>query len=475
MRQVLRATALLGSSSAVAIVIGLGTAKALAVLVGPDGVGELGLLQSLVTLAVTLFGLGIGVGVVRVGSAMAPVAGDFRAIARGGWIVTAAGVALAALVMIAFRRPLASLLLGPDRSPSDVVLMVAAVAFTIAAQLRVGLLNARQRVSALARLQVATSLVVAVATVISVAVAGRRGLGIAVVLGGLGSYLVAEFFAWRDRIGSGQGASPADSRRVAGALLRFGLPYTGSLVVGTGVQLVLPAMVLHALGTESVGYYRAAIGLSSGYLTILLTSMARDYYPRVAAAPDDHQFLSTLVNQQQRLVLLLGAPIILFLLAFAPVVVPIVYSRSFMPTVEVLQWILVGELFRFSSWTLAYVILARERSNVYFATEAVAGVLLLITSWLGTRALGLPGLGLAYLATYASYLAITFIVATRSFGRIWNPSNLLPLAAASAAALAIIALPAAGYAHHRLWFGSLVVGVAAIAAARTARREWRAA
>src|SRR5258705_3414461 len=61
----MRAAVMLGGSSIVAILMTLATAKALAILVGPRGVGEFALLQSAVDLAVLIAGLGISVSLVR--------------------------------------------------------------------------------------------------------------------------------------------------------------------------------------------------------------------------------------------------------------------------------------------------------------------------------------------------------------------------------------------------------------------------
>ena len=53
-------------------------------------------------------------------------------------------------------------------------------------------------------------------------------------------------------------------------MLRFGLPYTASMLVGTGVVLVMPVLVLHVVGSASVGYYRAAATIGIAYLGFLL-------------------------------------------------------------------------------------------------------------------------------------------------------------------------------------------------------------
>src|SRR5205085_11145318 len=106
--------------------------------------------------------------------------------------------------------------------------------------------------------------------------------------------------------------------------LHFGVPFTGSMLVGAGVQMLMPVLVLHALSRADVGFYRAAAAVAVNYLSFLLTAMGQDFYPRVSAASDRPAALTQLVNEQQRLVLLLAGPIIVGMLALVPYLVPLI-------------------------------------------------------------------------------------------------------------------------------------------------------
>src|ERR1700686_2602633 len=70
MRSALRNTAILSGSSITTIVLGLASSKVFALLLGPSGVGFVGLLQSLLSVGVMVAAMGVGVGFVR-GVAMA--------------------------------------------------------------------------------------------------------------------------------------------------------------------------------------------------------------------------------------------------------------------------------------------------------------------------------------------------------------------------------------------------------------------
>ena len=73
----------------------------------------------------------------------------------------------------------------------------------------------------------------------------------------------------------------------------------------------IPVIVLLLLGHDSVGYARAASTVAVGYLSVLLSTISRDYYPRAAAAEASEPALPRLMADQGRLALVLSAPLIL--------------------------------------------------------------------------------------------------------------------------------------------------------------------
>jgi PST family polysaccharide transporter len=140
---------------------------------------------------------------------------------------------------------------------------------------------------------------------------------------------------------------------------------------------------------------------------------------------------------------------ILGTLSLAPLLVPLIYSSQFTPAVEILEWQLIGDLFKFSSWTMGFVILARSSSVTVFIVELVVGVNLLATSWLGIHWFGLAGLGIGVLATYVVHYVITSLIVRRSIGLVWTLDNRLMLIGAVLVTALIRALSLTGLEYLR--------------------------
>jgi len=64
-KQILKSSAIVGGSSFLTILIGLVKVKVLAVLLGPAGIGLMGILTTVMGVGTTLFGMGLGASGVR--------------------------------------------------------------------------------------------------------------------------------------------------------------------------------------------------------------------------------------------------------------------------------------------------------------------------------------------------------------------------------------------------------------------------
>ena len=471
---ILRATAILGSSSIASIGVGLVASKAWALLLGPAGFGLMGLMQSLLALVGLVAGLSGGTAIVREG-AYALGRGEVRQMAilrRAAWLVFWLLGGTAVVILISFRVVVSQWMLGSDQYAGDVTLLSLALLFNLASSIQTSVLNAYRCVGALARAALINTVVGTAVSLTWVAIYHRDGIVWAILSGAIVSWGVSYYFLKNAVKPVAVQVEWAEVIKKAQSLVGFGLPLTFSMLVGAGVQQLMPVLTLGVLGPAAVGFYRAALTISVSYLGFLLIAMGQDYYPRLAATSDQPQALVQLVNQQHRLVMLLAVPMILGVLALAPVLVPLIYSPQFHPVVDLLEWQLLGDLFKFSSWTMAYVVLVRSSTRNFFFLEAVGGVTTLLCSWLGVHLFGLNGLGIGFLVSYIVYYLLTSFIVRRDIAHSWSRENKLMMGAAVIAALVIRCLPLFGFEPLR----TPVAGALALAAGMfsliTLYNEW---
>src|SRR3954447_22211251 len=130
--QILKSSALIGSSTVVNLVIGIVRAKAMAVWLGPTGFGLMALYSSIIDLTSTISGMGLNSSGVRQ-IAEAVGTGDAKRIALTAVVLrrTAAVLgALGALFLIVFSYQVSVLTFGGDQHAESVKLLSSAVFFS---------------------------------------------------------------------------------------------------------------------------------------------------------------------------------------------------------------------------------------------------------------------------------------------------------------------------------------------------------
>lgn len=427
----LRATATLGTASVVVLVAGAVSAKVVAVIGGPVGVGTVSVLASVLSLAGLVGGFGVAVHLIRTVAADQSNAQSVTRAHRSARITVLLTSSTVAILLVAARDWIATALLGGMATGFDVGLIAVALVFQSLAGVEAALINGLHRVAALAIVTAASGIATAGALSVAVVAGGSPAIAWGMLTGAVvtgvimavASHLVGPPTADRDVV------ARADVRKTALA----SAPFAVSQVVGTGSQLLIPLVVLFSSDAPDVGLYRAAATISVAYLAFLVAAMGQDYLPRLAAAPT--KAVGETVRTQLELLLRVAVPVILATYAIAPVIVQLLYTKEFAPTAPLLRWLLIGDLVKLCSWSVSFVILARAPSQRFMVVEGLAGITLLGLTVLGTSALGLVGAGVAYALTYVVYYLVVHVGSRGLFAHRVSRPEALTFALAFALAL----------------------------------------
>lgn len=434
----LRATAIVGVGSVVTLGLSVVTAKAYAVLVGPEGVGLMALMLATINVAIVIASLGVSTSVIRWIAAAAADEPRSAIVQTAASLTGIAGGTVLVIVLIASGEVIADVILAAPERAGDVVLLAIAVGFGTIAGVQIGILNGRHRVGRATAVHIGTALVAATAGIGFVSSLGLAGIAPAFLATYAAQAALSRAFVGRTavrRLGSRVTAA-------AVGLVREGAPIAASQLVSSAVLLIVPLLILGLLGTGQVGQFRAASTISTGYLSFFLAALTQDFLPRVANVRDADGAVE-LTDRRMRLVMGVAAPVILVLLAVGPWLVEWLYSAEFVHAFEMLKWLLVGDLIRLPAWVLAYVLIARARPLAYLAYELGAGAVVVATTYFGIAIGELEGAGAAYAVTQlVMYAVIWWIVRRRLHAAPGRLQAVVIVAAlASAAVLVLISEP----------------------------------
>lgn len=427
--QILKSSALIGGASAINLALGAVRMKAMALLLGPSGVGLLGVYTSICDLVRSVAGLGINTSGVRQ-IAEAAGSGDAQRIARTVWTLRRVALAsglLGALLLVLFRGPIARVTFGGTQNADWLVLLALAVLFAEVSAAQAALVQGMRRIGDLARINVLGAFY---GMVLGVGVVWffwrqdvpERGVVPSIVcVTGMG-ILTSWWYARKVRVERIRLRLP----EVAGearALLRLGLVFMSTTLMAMGMAYLIRLILVRQIGVEAAGQYQAAWSLGGVYIGFIVQAMGADFYPRLTAVAQNPVECNRLVNEQAEVGLLLAGAGVAATLTFAPWVIRLFFSQEFTPAVEVLRWICLGMLLRVLSWPLGFILVARGEGAWFFWTELLANAIQLALVWFGVQWFGVRGAGMAFFGLYVVYLVGIYMVARRLTGFRWSAAN----------------------------------------------------
>ena len=421
---ILRASAIIGSGSVVQIITGMIKTKIIAVILGPAGIGLLGLFNSIQDTSTTIAGLGLSRSGVREFAEAHADSEEFR-LSSTRKVLSMASLGLGlfgALFMVAIRDPIAKLAMGSDSYGRAVAWIGIGVLAATVSGSQTAFLNGLRRIGDLARVSIIGALVAMLVAVLGVWLWGMDGIIVAVVSAPLTSLGTSWWFSHKIKT-----IEVKLSLRIfwesLSKIFNLGFVFMVTALMGFGAQLVTRIVVTRILGLNATGHFQAAWNISMLYLGFVLGAMGTDYYPRLTAVAKDRDATNQMVNEQAEIALLLAGPVVLGMLTLAPYVIALLYSGDFHDTVAVLRWQVFGDLFKVATWPIAFILLAQSRSSIFFFSELFWHVVYLAIVWHGLKIWGLEATGIAFLISYIMYFFLIWWIGYRLTHFSWTKIN----------------------------------------------------
>ena len=423
-RRILAASSLIGGSTAINILVGIVKVKVLALLLGPAGIGLMGIYQNVVSTAATIFGLGLeGSGVRKLASS----SGDDQAVSlvqRTLWISNVTLGLIAVALLMLFQQSLSMLLFDTEQYSDSIAWLGVGVFFSLVASSQTAVIQGMRRVADLARVNIYGAIGGAASGVLAIFILGDSGLVAFVVTAPVFSAITALFYAKR-LTNTATSVNDEDVLREWYGLLKLGVPMMIAALATLVTQLVARSLVLKELGVDAAGYYQAAWAISMTYIGFVLTAMGADYFPRLSAAINDHAIARRMVNEQTEVSLLLVAPLFIGMFIFASWVITLLYSDSFGPAIELLRWQIMGDVLKVLAWPMGFIVLAQGRGGLFVFTQLNWNAVYLITLWLGLSDYGLVVVGVSFLVAYIIQVIVVRLIAGSLIGFKWRMSNVV--------------------------------------------------
>ncbi len=409
--RVVKAMTLFGGVKIIEILCAVVRNKLLAVLVGPAGVGLNAIFNRALDLVGGISQLNLRQSSVRDISA-AQASDRPQIITAVLWWALRLGI-LGAVLMLAL-SPAFAWFSFDSFSPWWLFAVVGvAVLLQTIINGDLAVMQATDRLKALAKVQIWSALTTMIGCVVCYAAFGIEG----VVPGLVGSYVLSFLVTRACRGRMPVVAQPARKNvEIGKRFMKLGISLGVGMMASAACTYAFIAWITRYDGDYATGIFQAGYMLIINYAGLVFTAISMEFYPRLVKVADRPAFTSTLVSHEISTLLLVLIPIIAIFIPAAPLMLRVLYSWRFVLAEPMVTIGICGIVFRAVSFCMAFVIIARGDGKVYILTESLSSVIGLALNIIMYKTGGFAGLGISYILWYAIYTVIVYIPYRRRYG-----------------------------------------------------------
>lgn len=414
---IFKTTFLFGFVQVFKAVIAIVKNKLVAILIGPEGMGLLGIFNSTIQMIQTGAGLGINQSAVR-DVAEAKGSGDHERVSRiikvTNRIVLFTGL-LGCLVTLIFSHYLSIWTLGGTAYTLSYCVLAVVVALNIINEGKQALLKGIRHLRALAYASMIGTVVGLVTAIPLYYFFGKDGIVPELLIASILALVVSQYFVNKIPV-EPVTLTLKKTFKDAQPMIRMGVALMFVTLLGTITSFAVNAFIRSRGGLTDVGFFSAGSNILNAYFGMIITALMTDYYPRIAAVNQDNEKVQDELNKQSMVSVVLCCPLIVLFIALMPLFVTILYSNEFMPTLDYLQFGIFWTVITICSNQVDMILIAKNNSRIFMTISIIVRTVQLVLCIVLYKAFGLLGLGISYGLLGLLHMAIMTTVVQKLYG-----------------------------------------------------------
>lgn len=372
--------------------------KVVAILLGAEGMGIIGIYNSAVNLIKTGASLGINQSAVRdVSEANASNDSErfSRIISLTNKVIIFTAL-LGIVITIAFSRILSESYFGDYSYSMAFVWISFVVGINVLSEGQLAILKGMRRLRAMAYASMYGSIVGLVAAVPFYYFYGRGGIIPSLIITAIAALALSSYYVRKipyTRVSIGI----KDCIKEARPMVKMGIALMLVGFIGSLFDMLVAAFISRTGSISDVGLYNAGAAIVTNYFGIVITAMSTDYYPRISAVHSDNIKLTDEMNKQAETGLVMIFPLVILFVFLSPIFINILYSNEFYAANDYTDFAMIGTVIIVVSNCMGMILLAKQASNIFIWSVLGQRIILIGVYLAAYHYLGLLGLGFAYI------------------------------------------------------------------------------
>lgn len=416
-----KATTLFGGVQIIAILISILKSKVIAIWLGAYGYGILSLFSSSIQLIYSITSLGISNSAVR-DIAKVNNESDYLQLSKTvnvifRWIVST-GI-IGTLLTVALSSYLSSWFFDNNLYVFSFIVLSVVILLTGISEGLSAIMQGTRNLLFLAKANIYGSVIGFICVLPFYYFLGIKGIVPAIIFPALLSSIISYYFVRKISLHSCH-LSLSETFIIGFSTVKLGIMMAISSIALYSIEFIVKMYISKNGGVSDIGLYQAAWTLNTGYLGLVFTAMAKDYFPRLSEDVSNNLLLGKKMNEQAEIALVILSPMIVFMIVFLPFLIKLIYSAEFLDIIPMTRLLLIGSLIKAGSWAISFVFLAKGDGKTFLINEL--GILLVslpiyIFSYFYY---GLQGIGYGFVLVYIIYFMLVSIIAFKKYNCNYN-------------------------------------------------------
>ncbi|MBC7607169.1 MAG: oligosaccharide flippase family protein [Burkholderiales bacterium] len=408
-KAIFKATSIFGGVQVFNILITLIRSKALAILIGTAGMGLNGLFMSGLNLIRTFSSLGLAESAIS-DISKAHASGDTETMnktatvfSRWIWITAVFGIVLT----ISLSSVLSRFTFNNTAHTSSYIWLSSTFIFGTLSGGIYTLLRGTRQLKYLAQSNIMGGVVGLLVALPIFYYYGINGVVPAIIATAFGNYLVSLLFKNKIKYKK-VNLNWSETLVLGKPMVTLGISLTIISLLAAGIAFFLNAFISKTGTLSDVGLYNAGLAIVDGYVGMVFTAMATDYYPRLSGVIHQENGWKQLVDEQAQLVLIILSMVLVLLISTTPLLIRVLLSKEFLAAQDFIFWSVLAIPLKGLVWVVGFVVLAKGDNRLFLTIEIIANLLVLVFNLLFYKYYGINGLGISMLLGYS--LSIIFML-----------------------------------------------------------------
>ena len=370
--------------------------KAAAIFLGSEGIGLIGIFQSISEMLKTFFGLGISQSAVRDISKANTDENkkEFSTVITTTHKVISMSAIIGFVFTILFSSLLSKWSFGDESYSYAFILLSLVILLNILADGQLGILKGMRQLRALAKATIFGSLFGLVFGIPFYYFLRNDGIVPTLLVVAISSIIFSTYYVKKidyEKVN----LSLKETFDKSSSMIKMGMALMFVTFAGMVSEYIIKIYISTNADLSTVGIYQAGLTIVSGYFSIIIIAMMTDYYPRISGVHDNNEKLQEELNKQVKVGLILITPLIVIFMFVMHIFVELLYSKEFLPSVDYMRYAIFWTFIIIVSNPIDMILIAKQNTKVFlFVTifYRIIGTLLSIYSF---YIYGLSGLGVA--------------------------------------------------------------------------------